>query len=98
MIHSDDAGPRNGHHLKFKPYQLSKLLSDNPQILNYFRSLCVELSNQIFKDYGQVMKKMVTILPGLKLECIQLTFVQHNICAEWECFPIAFRNGIRGLR
>jgi len=72
------------HHLRLKPYQLSALLSGNPRILNYLRSLCVEFS----AVYAQ---EMISILPGLKLERIQLNFTHGIFCTEWEQLRIAFR-------
>jgi len=77
IVHNCDADDEDGRHLKFKPYQLSTLLSDNPQILNYLRSLRVELT-RLYSDH-EAMKEMITTLPGLKLERIQLTFAQHAI-------------------
>jgi len=37
------------------------------------------------------MKAVITILLGLKLERIQLSFVHSEIIGDWEWFPIAFR-------
>jgi len=91
VVHNRDGFFENGRHLKLQPYQLSTLLSDTPRVINYLRSLCVELSDQIYKDHDGLMKGMTTILPRLKLERIRLTFYHHNICAEWESFPTAFR-------
>jgi len=70
--------------LKLQPYELSTLLSDNPRILNYLRSLCVDLS-LIHFDH---MEQVVTILPGLKLERIQLTLSHGS--RDWQRLPITF--------
>ena len=82
IIH--DANYEDQHHLKFKPHQLSTLLSDNPRILNYLRSLCVDLS--LLDD--EVLTELVAILPRLKLERIQLTCTDF---AHWNWFDVVFR-------
>ena len=87
IIHNNDVDTEDEHHLKLKPYQLSTLLSDNPRILNHLRSLCVELS----AIHNKGTEEIIAILPRLKLERIQLTFVHDTICAEWQWFHIAFR-------
>ena len=69
-----------------KSYQLSALLTDNPQILNHLRSL--SLSVQLY-SYDEVLKEIVTILSRLKLEYIQLT--QSDSFIKWEWLPMAFR-------
>jgi len=86
FVHNHEADDEDGRHLKLKLYQFSALLSDNPRILNYLRSLCVDLF-RFHADDG-AMKEITTILPGLKLERIQLTF-SHDI-VSWRTFPIAF--------
>jgi len=83
IVHDHDADREDQHHLELKPYQLSTLLSDNPQILNYLRSLRVHLS------FNEGWTEIVTILGRLKLERIQLTFAG---CVSWERLPKAFRN------
>jgi len=65
-----------------KPYQLSTLLSDSPRILNYLRSLCVELS-QLYEAENSVMKEVIAILTRLKLERTQLTFTVRNGCLSY---------------
>jgi len=82
IVYDDDVDTEDGHHLKLKPYQLSALLTDNPRILNHLRSL--SLSVQLY-SYDEVLKEIVTILPRLKLEYIQLSFI------KWEWLPMAFR-------
>jgi len=74
IVHNRDADAED-QHLKFKPYQLSTLISDNPRILNYLRSLCVDLFN-CFDD--ACMEGITTILRGLKLERIQLTLTHRH--------------------
>ena len=76
------------HHLRFTPYQLSTLLSDNPRILNYLRSLRVELFTLF--AYREAMKEITAILLRLKLERIQLTFASRA-CARWEWLFKSFR-------
>ena len=86
IIHDNHADLADEHHLKLKPYQLSTLLSDKPRILNYLRSLCVELG--VYSD-DEATKEIISILPGLKLERIQLTLSHH--ISDWQFFPITFR-------
>jgi len=81
ILHDHDADAKDEHHLKFKPYQLSTLLSDKPRI-NYLRSLRVEVPELYFDD--EAMKAMITILPGLKLERIQLSFAHSEIIGDWK--------------
>ena len=84
IVHDHDADPED-HHLKLEPYQLSTLLSDNPRILNYLRSLRVDFS------LNDGLKEIVAILGGLKLERIQVTFTGTYSCVSWKRLPIAFR-------
>ena len=86
VVHYHDADPEgeDQHHLKLKPYQLSTLLSDNPRILKYLRSLRVYLS------FNKGWTEIAAILGGLKLERIQLTFTGTYGCTSWERFPTAF--------
>ena len=91
IVHYGADPDSDEHHLKFKPHQLSTLLSDKPRILNYLRSLYVDLS-QVYSH--EFMNEIATaILPGLKLKRIQLTFVPNDPdnVANWIYFPIAFR-------
>jgi len=90
IVHDDSADDERP--LKFKPSQLSTLLSDNPRILSYLRSLCVEISRFHLDNF---MKQMATILPGLKLDRIHLK-ADRNACANWEHFPQAFRTALVG--
>ena len=90
IVHDDGADHEDGQHLKLKPYQLSELLSDNPRILNYLRSLRVEISYWYNKSDGEVMNEMIVLLPRLKLERIQLIIACGDI-ADWQRFPKAFR-------
>jgi len=91
IVHDHDADREDhdvdpeDHHLKLKPYQLSTLLSDNPEILNYLRSLRVVLS------FNEGWTEIAAILGGLKLERIRLTFTSTYGCISWEQLPIAFR-------
>ena len=85
IVHDGDADHDDGHHLKFKPHQLSRLLSDNPRILDYLRSLCVDFPQHY--NEGPFKKEIITILSGLKLERIQLTCTQR----EWFCLPEPFQ-------
>jgi len=85
IVHDHDADREDQHHLELKPYQLSTLLSDKPQILNYLRSLRVHLS------FNEGWTEIVTILGRLKLERIQLTFAGTYGCISWEQLPMAFR-------
>jgi len=87
IIRDDD--DEDQHHLKFKPHQLSTLLSDNPRIPNYLCSLCVD----VFQFDFEAMKELIAILPRLKLERIQ---VQHTPTGfvSWEWFPITFRTAL----
>ena len=89
ILHEHDADADDEHHLRFEPYQLSTLLSDNPRILNYLRSLRVELF-QIYTNH-EVVKEIIDILLSLKLEHIQLTFARSDTCAEWESLFRTFR-------
>jgi len=91
IIHNHDADDEDGRYLKLKPYQFSAVLAENPRIVNYVRSLCVDLFR--FHDDDRVlddgaMKEITTILPGLKLERIQLT-PSHGY-SYWTSFPAAF--------
>jgi len=86
FVHNHDADDEDGRHLKLKPYQFSAVLADNPRIVDYVRSLCVDL----FRFHGDdgAMKEITTILPGLKLERIQLTLSHGS--SYWTSFPAAF--------
>jgi len=86
IVQNDDANLTDGHHLRFKPDQLSALLSDNPRILNYLRSLCVDVSQ--FGSDDEASKELIPILPGLKLERIRLTRSYGS--SDWRSFPRAF--------
>ena len=86
FVHNHDADDEDGRHLKLKPYQFSAVLVDNPRIVNYVRSLCVDLF-RFYSDDG-AMKEITTILPGLKLERIQLTLSHGS--SYWPSFPAAF--------
>jgi len=86
MVHNHRAND-DKHHLSFKPNQLSALLSDNPRIVNYLRSLCVDVFQ--FGSDDEASKELIAILPGLKLERIRLT---HSYGTnDWRSFPITFR-------
>ena len=89
VIHDGDANDEDEHHLRFKPHQLTALLSDNPRILNYLHGLFVDLTRPYSNE---VIEEIIAILGRLKLERIQLTFTatSGNI-ASWESLPIAFR-------
>jgi len=67
------------------------LLCDNFRILNYLRSLCLDISQFDFDD--ETVKELIAILPRLKLKHIQ---VQHTPTGfiSWEWFPIAFRTAL----
>ena len=54
IVHNrdSDADNEDEHYFKFKLYQFSTLLSDNPRILNYLRSLCVELTQLYSRWWG----------------------------------------------
>ena len=84
VVHSYDADLEDEHHLMFKPHQLSTLLSGNPRILNYLRSLCVKISQF---DSDGYMEDIIAIFGRLKLERIRLT---HDF-EYWRRLPIAFR-------
>ena len=86
FVHNHDADDEDGRLLKLRPYQLTALLADNPQIVNYLRSLSVDLF-RLHADDGP-MKEIITILPGLKLERIQLTLSHGN--SNWNALPTAF--------
>ena len=92
--YDSDADPEDGHHLnlKLKPDQLSMLLYDNPRIINYLRSLCVDISQFDFDD-DQATKELIPILPGLKLERIQVSRTPTGF-VSWEWFPRAFRTAL----
>jgi len=85
IVHDGDADDHDGHHLKFKPHQLSRLLSNNPRIIEYLRSLCVDFPQKYDEGF---MKEIFAMLSGLKLklERIQLTCAQCG----WFCIPEAF--------
>ena len=85
IVHNNDLDTEDEHHLKLKPYQLSALLSNNPRILNYLRSLCVDHS-KLYND-----EVITAILPGLKLERIQLTSAGKGSFVDWQSFPMALR-------
>ncbi len=91
IVHKVDANPEDQHHLKFKPYQLSALFSDNPRILNYLHSLRVDLSHWYYNADDEVISEMTGLLPVLKLERIKLNFADSDMGAHWELFPLAFR-------
>jgi len=79
----------DGHHLRFKPHQLTTLLADNSRILNHLHSLGVDLSPS---DSDEVMKEIISILPRLKLERFQLTAITcSHTFVDWLEFPMAFR-------
>jgi len=82
-----DADVEYEHHLIFMPHQLSTPLSDNPQILNYLRSLClcVEVP-RLHSD--EVKKDIIAILGRLKLECVRLQ-VTHDF-EYWHRLPLPF--------
>ena len=84
VVHDDDADDEDHDHLRFKPHQLTALLADNPRILNYLRSLCVELP-KVYSD--GFMEDIIAIFGRLKLERIRLT---HDV-KYWHWLPIAFR-------
>ena len=91
VIHDRDADDEDEHHLRFKPHQLTALLSDNPRILNYLHGLFVDLTRQCSNE---VTEEIIAILGRLKLERIQLTFTATgaNIAqGHWGSLPIAFR-------
>ena len=89
VIHDHDVDDVDGHHLWFKPHQLTALLSDNPRILNYLRSLGVDLSTS---HSDGVMKEIISILPRLKLERIQLTAITcSHTFVDWLEIPMALR-------
>jgi len=85
IVHDHNAVREDQHYLKLKPHQLSTLLSDKPRILNYLRILRVYLS------FNEGWTETATILGGLKLERIQVTFIGTFDCVRWEQLPIAFR-------
>ena len=83
VVHDEDIDDEDDY-LRLKPYQLTALLADNPRILNYLRSLCVDL----FRSYDEAfMKGVIAMLPGLKLERIELT--RSRDFSNWEWFPPA---------
>ena len=86
VIVSNDLDTEDEHHLRLNPYQLSALLSGNPRILNYLHSIRVHFL------YNECLKEIATILGGLKLERIQVTFIDTFDSVSWERLPIAFRN------
>ena len=85
IVHNHDTADEDEHHLKLKPHQFSALLSDNPRIVNYVRSLCLDL----FRFHAGVLKEIITILGELKLERIQLT-LSHGV-KDWPSLPSSFR-------
>ena len=88
VIHDRDANDEDEHcHLRFKPHQLTVLLSDNPRILNYLHGIFVNLT----VPYSNEVMEEIIALGRLKLEHIQLTFTRTSgSFAGWESLPIAF--------
>ena len=93
IVQNHDANLTDGHHLKFKPNQLSTLLSDNPRILNYLRSLCVYVDLFPLYTDDEESKHIIAILAGLRLERIQLISARTvgSCTTDWQHFPIQFR-------
>ena len=87
IIHNHDLDLEDDHHLIFRPSQLSALLSNNPRIVNYLRSLCIEF----FQLYFSTLEGIIAILPGLKLERIRLSFGHSDFTSDWKWFPTSFR-------